>query len=77
MEKRSAELGYPSLNRTNLCAKTYADATREVADNHNIACLDLFSVLMALAGWKPGESFPGSLDQPENEVLKSFLYDGT
>jgi isoamyl acetate esterase len=77
MEKRSAELGYPSLNRTNECTKTYADATREVADSHDIVCLDLFSIFMALAGWKPGEPLPGALDQPENEVLKSFLYDGT
>ena len=78
MEKRSVELGYSGLNRTNVCTKTYVDAVREVADHHNIACLDLFSIFMTHAGWKPGEPFPGALDQPENEVLKSFLLqDGT
>lgn len=68
---------YNELCCTNVNTKKYVDAAREVAVEQSVACLDLFSIYMNEAGWQPGEPFPGSLDQPENEVIKSFLHDGS
>jgi hypothetical protein len=69
--------GYPKLNRTNDCTKTYSDAAREVGRELGVAVCDIWNAFVAKAGWEPGEPLPGGVGLPENEALKEFLHDGT
>ncbi|KAK8070260.1 hypothetical protein PG994_006876 [Apiospora phragmitis] len=77
MKKRALKRGYPVLPRTNVYTQTYIDAVGEVARRHDdVVCVDLFARLLRLAGGQDdGEPLPGSLDQPENEVLKTLVLD--
>ena len=76
MQIRAKSQFYTHLCCTNANTKKYVDAACDVANQLNVALLDLFSIYMAEAGWQPGQPFPGSLDQPENEAIKSFVHDG-
>lgn len=76
MAKRVEELGLTGMTWTNSVTRTYADAVSDVAKEQNVQFLDLFAILMTEAGWKPGQPFPGSLDQPENEIMKRLIFDG-
>lgn len=76
LEHRVKSQGYTKLNRSNERTKQYADASREVANEMNIACLDLWSAFMAKAGWKDGQPLCGAMDVPENTVLRGLIHDG-
>lgn len=76
LEHRVKSQGYTKLNRSNERTKQYADASREVANEMNIACLDLWSAFMAKAGWKDGQPLCGAIDLPENVVLRGLIHDG-
>jgi isoamyl acetate esterase len=69
--------GYTSPRRTAEHTKEYADAAREVGKDLNIPVLDMWTMIMLKAGWKPGDDpLQGSRALPENLVLKEMLRDG-
>ena len=80
-EHRKAPVpGHPfeEKGRSAVHTKLYADAAREVGLGLGIPVCDLWSAMMAVAGWKRGSEapLPGSLFVKQNAVLKKFLYDG-
>ena len=76
LEQRVKSFGYKELNRFNAVTKLYADAVREVGSAHGVAVLDVWNAFMTEAGWKAGDSLPGSLNMAESPVLKRLLIDG-
>ena len=56
--------------------KKYADACREVGTELGVVVLDIWSIFMAKAGWKEGETLVGSKKAARNEVLEKLLSDG-
>lgn len=57
--------------------KLYADAVRDVAREHGIALLDLWTVFMKHAGWREGDNpLPGSKKLPPNPFLRMLMHDG-
>lgn len=62
--------------RTAEHTKTYADACRQVGKELGIVVLDLWSVFMERAGWKPGQPLAGSKAAERNKVLGELLSDG-
>ena len=56
--------------------KKYADACREVGAEVGVVVLDVWSIFMAEAGWKEGETLVGSKKVARNEVLDKLLNDG-
>ncbi|KAH8589539.1 SGNH hydrolase-type esterase domain-containing protein [Bisporella sp. PMI_857] len=76
LEHRVKSQGYTKLNRSNKRTKQYADASREVAKDMNVGCLDLWTAFMSRAGWKPGDPLYGSQDLPENGAIRSLIHDG-
>lgn len=62
--------------RTAEHTKLYADACREIGKELGVPVLDLWSVLMAEAGWREGEPLPGSIKTERNKVLGELLHDG-
>ena len=76
LEMKVQSQGYPKLNRTNDCTKTYSDAAREVGRELGVAVCDIWNAFVTRAGWKTGEPLPGGMGLPENEALKEFLHDG-
>lgn len=76
LEHRVKSQGYSKLNRSNVVTKQYADASREVAKDMNVACVGLWTAFMSGAGWKPGNSLYGSLDLPENDAIRGLIHDG-
>lgn len=69
--------GYP-MRRTAENTKRYADAIKSVGKSLNIPVVDIWSAIMLEAGWTPGqtERLPGCTEEPPNEVLHSYLFDG-
>jgi len=76
LDHRVKSQGYTKLNRSNERTKQYADASREVAGDMDVGCLDLWTALMSKAGWKPGDPLYGSRDLPENSAIRSLIHDG-
>lgn len=68
MAQRVIDLGFGGVTWSNERANIYADAVRKIAKECSLPCCDLFTVLVRRAGWRPGQPFPGNLDQPENDV---------
>ena len=62
--------------RKNTVTVEYVQAALEVGESLGIPVLNIFTAFLKRAGWSEGEPFPGSLDQPENEVMKELLIDG-
>ena len=58
--------------------KEYADVVKGVAVEEGVSCVDMWSVMMGLAGWRQGqqEALQGSKDREKNEVLADLLGDG-
>lgn len=50
LEHRVKSQGYSKLNRSNIVTKQYADASREVAADMKVACVDLWTAFMSKAG---------------------------
>jgi hypothetical protein len=57
--------------------KQYADASREVAEDLEVGCLDLWTAFMKTADWKAGDPLYGSIDLPENEAIRALIHDDT
>lgn len=62
--------------RTAEHTKKYADACRQVGKELGVVVLDLWSVFMKRAGWKPGQPLAGSKAAERNKVLGELLSDG-
>lgn len=75
--ERVRSQGYAKLNRSNVVTKSYADASWEVAKNLEVACLVLWTAFMTKAGWKPGDHLYGSMNLPENDVIRGLIHGGT
>lgn len=56
--------------------KKYADACCEIGAETGVVVLDVWSIFMAEAGWKEGETLVGSKKVARNEVLEKLLSDG-
>ena len=56
----------------------YAEAIRSVGKSLNLPVVDLWTEIMLKAGWQPGQTanLPGCTDEPPNEVLHEYLFDG-
>ncbi|KAH8900214.1 SGNH hydrolase [Thozetella sp. PMI_491] len=75
-EKNNKEWGVVQIRKA-AATKAYAEAAREVAEETGAAALDLWSIFMERAGWKPGDPLQGSKDVEENpEGLPKLLRDG-
>ena len=68
--------GRLSRSRTAEHTKDYADASRQVGNDSDVAILDIWSLFMEHAGWKEGQPLPGSKAVAENDVLRALLRDG-
>jgi len=77
LEHRVKSQDYKELNRRNEVTKQYADASREVAEDLDVGCLDLWTAFMKTADWKAGDPLYGSIDLPENEAIRALIHDGT
>ncbi|KAF2240448.1 SGNH hydrolase [Trematosphaeria pertusa] len=76
LEHRVRSQGYSKLNRSNVVTKQYAEASREVAGDMGVACVDLWTAFMSRTGWQPGDPLYGSQDLPENDAIRSLIHDG-
>lgn len=76
LEHRVKSQGYTKLNRANAITKQYADASREVAKDMNVACVDLWTAFMSKAGWRSGDPLYGSKNLPENDTIRNLIHDG-
>lgn len=71
------QLETPSRNAAHTAM--YAAACRGVASDLDLPCLDLWTVFMEKAGWKPGDDdmhLIGSRNAPRSEVMAELLSDG-
>ena len=70
----------PMLRRTATTTARYAQAVRSLGSELSISVLDVWTLMMALAGYvdqaSESEALLGSKDAPQNDVLQSFLRDG-
>ena len=76
IEVFDAEKGYSNRSRTAEHTKKYADACRQIGQELNVVVLDLWTLIMAKAGHRPGEPLPGSKEAPRNDTLTRLLSDG-
>lgn len=76
LEESDRVKGLTDPRRTAEHTKKYADACRKAGDELGVAVLDIWSIMMAKAGWKEGEPLVGSKKVARNEVLDAFLIDG-
>ena len=56
----------------------YADVVKRVAAEEGVSCVDMWGVMMGLAGWRQGqeEALQGSKKRERSEVLDELLGDG-
>ena len=76
LEESDFVKGLTVPQRTAEHTKKYADACREVGKELGVAVLDIWSIMMAKAGWREGEPLAGSKKVARNEVLEGLLIDG-
>ena len=76
LEESDLVRGLTDPRRTAEHTKKYADACREVGKELGVAVLDIWSIIMAKAGWREGEPLVGSKNVARNEVLEGLLIDG-
>ena len=76
LEESDFVKGFTVPQRTAEHTKKYADACREVGKELGVAVLDIWSIMMAKAGWREGEPLAGSKKVARNEVLEGLLIDG-
>ena len=65
-------------SRNVVTTKEYADVVKRVAAEQGVSCVDLWGVMMGLAGWRQGqeEALQGSKEREKSEVLAELLGDG-
>ncbi|MCJ1451137.1 hypothetical protein MMC28_001472 [Mycoblastus sanguinarius] len=68
--------GYAAALRSAEHTKKYADATREVGKESGVAVLDIWGVIMGMAGWEEGRPLVGSREVERSEVLEGLFVDG-
>ena len=76
IEDGDRERGFVEASRTVEHTRAYATACRGIGEELDVPVLDLWSIMMAKAGWKEGDKLLGSRDAPRNEVLDNLLSDG-
>ena len=76
LEESDLVQGLTDPRRTAENTKRYADATREVGAELGVAVLDIWSIFMAMTGWKEGEPLVGSKKVARSEILEKLLADG-
>lgn len=76
LEESDLLKGLTDPRRTAEHTKKYADATRKVGGELGIVVLDIWSIFMAMTGWKEGDPLIGSKKVARSEVLEKLLADG-
>ena len=76
MEATDRSKGHDQLIRTQLVMRSYAEMVCEVGKELDIPVLDIWTIFMAKAGWKPGEPLAGSKSEPKNKTLEGMMHDG-
>lgn len=76
LELRDLLKGSTGVTRTAEHTKKYADACRDVGSEMGSTVVDLWTAIMARAGWQAGDALPGSKTVPRNQVLRDVLRDG-
>ena len=76
LDEVNVEKGYVEADRRAETTRRYASRCRELGVQLGVAVLDLWSTMMAKAGWKDGEKLAGSKDAPRNTELDKMLVDG-
>ncbi|OMP83314.1 Isoamyl acetate-hydrolyzing esterase 1-like protein, partial [Diplodia seriata] len=76
MEPVDIMKGHNGLQRTAEHTRKYANAARKVGEELNLPVLDLWSILMARAGWVAGEPLPGCRSVERNKLIEELMYDG-
>lgn len=71
-----ANKGHTEPRRTAEHTQKYANAVVQVGQEIGVPVINLWGVMMAQAGWEPGQPLAGSKRVPENAYLKSVLLDG-
>lgn len=75
LEEHNLVQGLKDPSRTAEHTKKYADACREIGVKHEIAVLDVWSIIMAKTGWKAGP-LVGSKKVARSQILDDLLVDG-
>lgn len=76
LEESDLMKGLTDPRRTAEHTRKYAVATREVGAELGVVVLDIWSIFMAMTGWKEGEPLVGSKKVARSEVLEQLLVDG-
>ncbi|EFY88381.1 GDSL Lipase/Acylhydrolase family protein [Metarhizium acridum CQMa 102] len=76
LDHRVKSQGYLKLNRSNVVTKQYANASREIAKEMKVGCVDLWTAFMSKAGWQTGDPLYGSQCLPENDAIRALIHDG-
>lgn len=76
LEESDLVKGLTDPRRTAEHTKKYADATRDIGAELDVVVLDVWTLFMTKAGWKPGEPLIGSKKIARSEVLDKLLVDG-
>ncbi|KAL0263422.1 hypothetical protein SLS55_002402 [Diplodia seriata] len=73
MEPVDIMKGHNGLQRTAEHTRKYANAARKVGEELNLPVLDLWSILMARAGWVAGEPLPGCRSVERNKLIEELM----
>lgn len=76
LEEHYLAAGISDRSRTAANTKKYADACRDIGKELNVTVLDIWSIMMAKAGWKEGEPLVGSKHVERSKILDDLLVDG-
>ncbi|KAL8693543.1 MAG: hypothetical protein Q9224_003733 [Gallowayella concinna] len=76
LEASDAAKGVLGVRRKAEHTMLYAEACRKVGQDLGLVVLDLWSIFMEAAGYKPGKPLPGSKKVEKNAVLHRLLSDG-
>ncbi|KAL2047086.1 hypothetical protein N7G274_001105 [Stereocaulon virgatum] len=76
LEEHYLATGFSDRSRTADNTKKYADACRDIGKELSITVLDIWSIMMAKAGWKEGEPLVGSKQVERSKILDDLLVDG-
>ena len=78
MRSANQELNAKSnIDRTASQTAQYADVVREVGKHLGIAVLDIWTIFIQMAGWRPGDRhLPGSKEMNRALIFGELLYDG-
>ena len=76
-EENDRAKGYLEPRRNASHTKMYAEAAKEISEEHHVVLLDLFSLFMRHAGYEERSTvLPGSKQLPPNPILRMLVHDG-